>query len=369
MVGILDNATFSNIVEQHKNLYQDSLGPWLAMIEQDLMLQLMPDFGDTKGMYLEFNIEEKLQGSFEQQVISLQSAVGRPWMTANEARARMNLSSLPEGDNLVTPLNVLTGGQASPRDSAPPAAEEPPATAPAEAPKAIAHVHTKARGEFDPTLPEARAQHERKWREVLTAYFERQERVIASRVPKGGAPTIDQVWIDAERWDKELAQDLYQLNVATATYWARWMAEQLEIEIIDEQMYDWLSGHARRTAANINATTREQVTAALSTGDYGGAVRDVFSGARTGRVPGIALTEVTTSASFGSTEAAKKSPYTTKTWQTNSGSPRASHAALDGQTVAINERFSNGLMWPGDPTGGDVDERAGCQCSVGFGRG
>ena len=41
MVGILDHATFSNISEQHKNLYQDSLGPWLVMIEQDIKLQLL----------------------------------------------------------------------------------------------------------------------------------------------------------------------------------------------------------------------------------------------------------------------------------------------------------------------------------------
>ena len=39
MVGILDHATFSNIKEQHKNLYQDALGPWLAMIEDDIDLQ------------------------------------------------------------------------------------------------------------------------------------------------------------------------------------------------------------------------------------------------------------------------------------------------------------------------------------------
>src|SRR5690554_6984432 len=28
LVGILDHATFSNIREQHKQLYQDTLGPW-----------------------------------------------------------------------------------------------------------------------------------------------------------------------------------------------------------------------------------------------------------------------------------------------------------------------------------------------------
>ena len=123
MVGILDNATFSNIKEQHKNLYQDCLGPWLAMIEDEISLQLLPDFEDIEGVYIEFNIQEKLQGSFEEQVQSLQSAVGRPWMTPDEARARFNMPSLGgDAAQLATPLNVLIGGQASPRDSVPPKA-------------------------------------------------------------------------------------------------------------------------------------------------------------------------------------------------------------------------------------------------------
>ena len=357
MVGILDHATFSNIVEQHKNLYQDSLGPWLKMIEQDLMMQLLPDFEDTEGLYLEFNIEEKLRGSFEQQTIALQSAVGRPWMTANEARARMNLPSLDGGDALVTPLNVLVGGQTSPRDSAPPKALAP------------GHIHAKARGELDPTLPELREQHRKKWREVLEAYFDRQEKAIASRVPaKAGAPTIDAVWTDGARWDRELAQDLYPLSVATATEWAMYLAGELEIELIPELMYDWLSGHARVTASDINLVTRMAIEGALSQGDFTGALHNVFDVARSGRTPEIATSQVTTTANFGTTEAAKQSPYTEKVWQVNSGNPRASHAAMNGETVAINERFSNGLLWPGDPSGGSVDERAGCECSIGFRR-
>jgi len=49
---------------------------------------------------------------------SLQTAIGRPWMTANEGRARMNLTRMDgDADQLVTPLNVLVGGQASPTDS------------------------------------------------------------------------------------------------------------------------------------------------------------------------------------------------------------------------------------------------------------
>jgi uncharacterized protein (DUF885 family) len=36
MVGILDHATFGNIEEQHKMLYQDTLGPHLQEIQQEM---------------------------------------------------------------------------------------------------------------------------------------------------------------------------------------------------------------------------------------------------------------------------------------------------------------------------------------------
>lgn len=122
MVGILDHATFSNITEQHKQLYQDTLGPWLAQLSEAINLQLLPDFEDTAGVYVEFNMAEKLRGSFEEQAVQLQTAVGGPWMTRNEARARVNLPQIDGGDELIVPLNVTQGGQASPTDSAPPQA-------------------------------------------------------------------------------------------------------------------------------------------------------------------------------------------------------------------------------------------------------
>lgn len=124
MVGILDHATFSNIREQHKQLYQDCLGPWLVMLEEDIELQLVAaEFTNVDDVYLEFNIAEKLKGSFEEQSAALSTAVGRPYMTANEARSRLNLPrhSSPTADALA---DVAPGqGQAFGR-SGPPAPEE-----------------------------------------------------------------------------------------------------------------------------------------------------------------------------------------------------------------------------------------------------
>jgi phage portal protein BeeE len=98
MVGILDHATYSNITEQHKIVYQDTLGPWLTSIAEDIELQLLPGLDDSEGVYVEFNIAEKLRGSFEDQARSIQALVGAPVLSRNEAR----------GPSIETPLTVGT---------------------------------------------------------------------------------------------------------------------------------------------------------------------------------------------------------------------------------------------------------------------
>ena len=117
MVGILDKASFSNITEQHKMLYQDTLGPWLTMIQDEIALQLVPDFepgAKAQDFYVEFNLREKLTGSFEQRGAVLSQAVGAPWLTRNEARAMDNRPPVDGGDDLIQPLNVTQNGDQNP---------------------------------------------------------------------------------------------------------------------------------------------------------------------------------------------------------------------------------------------------------------
>lgn len=44
---------------------------------------------------------------------------------------------------------------------------------------------------------------------------------------------------------------------------------------------------------------------------------------------------------------------------------RESHIAMNGETIDINETFSNGLEVPGDPSG-DSEEVINCRCAVGY---
>lgn len=133
MVGILDHASFSNITEQHKMLYQDTLGPWLTMIQDEIALQLVPDFESKPDQfYVEFNLREKLTGSFEERAASIQASVGAPWMTRNEARALDNRPPIEGGNELVQPLNVTQNGDQDPIPAAPKPAMTPTEKPPVE---------------------------------------------------------------------------------------------------------------------------------------------------------------------------------------------------------------------------------------------
>jgi len=370
MVGILDNATLTNIREQHQNLYQDCIGPWLTMIEQDIDLQLLPEFEDSANIYVEFNLNEKLKGDFEEQIKTLQSAIGRPWMTPNEGRARMNLPSMGgDADRLATPLNVIVGGQASPRDSAPP-------------PKML---HAKG---FDSVSPELRERHERKWREVLHKLITDQQSVILSQVGaeissgKGKSYIGSVEWKsyigsgvwwsdeDDDGWNSRLTADLLRLNHLTTIEWAKRMLEQMGTQIEDWEAFEdrllpWLAEHSRIQAENFNTQTREALSTALLDPDPLEAVKGVFNTAITVRVVSEAVSAVTNASNFGAHEAANASGLRQKRWRVNSNNPRPTHAAINGETVGIREVFSNGLRWPGDSRG-SADETAGCQCSVEF---
>ena len=352
LVGILDHATFSNVKEQHKHLYQDCLGPINAMLEEDIILQLLPEYGDSEGVYVEFNIAEKLQGSFEEQAQSFSTMVGRPVMTANEGRARLNLPRDPDpaSDQLVVPLNVLVGGQASPRDSAPKSLPQ-----------------TKAAGEvIDPSLLDLRAQHVAKWRRVLAKFFGRQGAAMIGRVRDDSA--LETVWQDGERWDRELTADLLALNTLTATTWGRHVAGLVQADLDEARMMDYLATRSARAAEGINRTTQAQIGAALLAEVPKDAVKGVFETAQEARAEGIAQSGVTSAANFGSHEGARQGGLRQKVWQAQfSADPREEHQAMNGETVAIGDLFSNGARWPGDPVLG-AEGNNHCHCTLGFRR-
>lgn len=111
MVGLLDNANYSNMREFRRMLYGETLGPIIRMIEQRLNAFMLPAMNLPDAVYVEFNVESRLRGSFEEQGQVMRTAIGGPWMTINEGRALQNLPMVDDGDALIKPLNLAQEGE------------------------------------------------------------------------------------------------------------------------------------------------------------------------------------------------------------------------------------------------------------------
>ncbi|MFT4288164.1 phage portal protein [Nocardioides sp.] len=112
-------GTYSNVEAYREAKYRDVLGSWIVNLEQALNVGLVESKFMGSDEYVELDVDAKLRGTFEAESKAFQTATGRPWMLTNEARAKKNLPPIEGGDELVTPLNVLVGGLANPRDTAP----------------------------------------------------------------------------------------------------------------------------------------------------------------------------------------------------------------------------------------------------------
>lgn len=115
-VHILDRATFSNITEQFRSVYRDTMAPVLGYFEAVLEDQLRgsfmpgasePDFGDD--VYAEFLLDEVLRGDFEKRQEAYDKA---KYMTLAEKRELENLPFIEGTDVILVntadqPLDML----------------------------------------------------------------------------------------------------------------------------------------------------------------------------------------------------------------------------------------------------------------------
>jgi HK97 family phage portal protein len=120
VVHILDRATFSNITEQMRSMYRDTMAPHIGGLEATLDFQLRPDFVDDDSAYAEFLMDEVLRGTLEERAAAIQSAINSGQLTPNEGRALDNRPAMPGGDRLFINSTMVPIEQAD-RSVAPPA--------------------------------------------------------------------------------------------------------------------------------------------------------------------------------------------------------------------------------------------------------
>ena len=359
-----DTQTYASSKDNARALYAECLGPDLQMIQQRINSFLLPMIGASPDTYVEFDLTEKLKGDFEQRAAVIQSSVGGPWLTRNEARRDNNLPPIEGGDELIVPLNVITGGQASPQDTH---SNQMSRTVLCTCGK---H-HPKTKAEEEPeeiSISGKVPQREQdKVADLLDGFFKRQAKSI---IPKLGAEAD---WWNEERWNKELADDLEPVMDEIATKHGEKMARALGVEYVAEKTVNYLRKMAEGRAETINAETKKKIQQAVDDADEDEEdPEDVVRHEMDKRsdvdaaLLGAMLSKV--AAGWGTEEATRQATdqgsrkKVFKVWETGANA-RESHQLMDGETVPIDEPFSNGADWPGDDSL-DPDESCGCNCST-----
>ncbi|WP_336250951.1 phage portal protein [Stomatohabitans albus] len=350
MVGLSDKGTsWASEREHSRMLFRDTLPPWMEQVTQDLERQLLPDLGAGPGVYLEFNLRAKLEGDFTEQAQAFQMQVGAPFMTRNEARARLNLPPVEGGSELITPLNVATGAVASPRDTDP-----------------ASFLSRDYLGKRRALSSEERAERRQaQWLDQPRNAASGQLGVTHAAIKEelrqrwdSGERTISGLF-SAQKWDRRMVEQLRPAVLADLERATKDLAETIlgDVEVM-QGMEDTMTAHAKAHNADIMRALADVLRA-----DDPEAAFDAFLKGGFKKPHELVDTWFDGYETQAKGLLGRRLSGATKTWVVTSANPRASHAAMHGETVPATETFSNGLMWPRD-TSSTPDEWLHCRCEL-----
>ncbi len=375
LIGVFINGSGNQLAEARRQLYEDVLPPVFRRCAGVFTKSLVEtEYGDSKR-HFRFDIKEKLEGNVLERMKSAVTITGRPFVTTNEMRREFGLPDVPGGDELVTPANVLTGGQPSPHTMVvghatsgvgeAPAPGTPADIAPTKAIKALSpndgEAYTKAMVRRD-AAKARRATYATDMARLMRRHFNRQADSLKGK--SFSAP------MDSERWNSELSNDLYALSMKQIKAEGEIVAKRLQGEFDTRHVENYTKAMSKAVATGINATTQSEIDKARSRNatkseDDTDEADQVLAVAASSRADQIGDTRATAVAAFATMEAAKQnmgSGFRVKQWVW-SGAANSRHGGVASETVNVYDEFSNGGQYPGDHALG-VEETARCQCAL-----
>lgn len=350
-------ANYGGYAALRRDLYTRVLGPLIGRIEDALNAEIVPTLagGDT-AVYGMLDRTEAQDGTLLERVQALQSATGGPVMTRAEARERLDLPYLEGTEELIVPLNVIQGGQASPTDSG------SQNLSGSDTNQLDHRQQDQAAEEGKSLAPKARMVLKAVTSRPSPSILEQMRRAYVDELQREG---LSEAAVEAlaDRIEPFLAEQAVEaangviLRSGTGTEtigrgairnYIRQMAEGKAGAAVDAAM---------RLLGAVSGDDAAQDTARET-------IEDILSEDRLGLWADASTKDAT---GFGSQEGARRSGAVRKMWVHNGSShPRAEHAAMNGETVDMDDTFSNGMRWPHDWGGGDADDIVGCNCDIAY---
>lgn len=383
----LDRSTFANYAEARRSFWEETLMPLQKRFTQRIVKELMPRVEGVRPRRSVVRFDNSdvlaLKESEKDRWDSALLAVRAGAITINQFCRRVGLPTTSDGDVYLIPAGVTPVGspaevielQAQAR-----AAQQPPDDTEDEAPEDEAGTETSKASRYPDQLvaympgdgqagvwietsakPDDPAV-EAFARDIALVVNQQRDEVISEgeKVHALLAIQRDEKMIpwDADRWNAELAKAI-EPHMRKAAFRA---ARKVDSGAATEPMLGYVRAASRNVSERWNEQTRLELDAAVVTGgaDVLDKVGAVFAAAAGARALTLAVSMSTEMNGFGKVDTAKRVGLPMKTWVVTSANPREEHAEMDGETVPVDEDFSNGMRWPGGPN---------CQCDVEIGDG
>ncbi len=400
MVGVFDEANYSNAEVQERIFWKRCVKPRLRALDSVITERLGKPFDDvivehdTSGIG-ELQEDQKMKAERDQ--IHTTSGI----KTINEVRAELKLPPVPWGDTWNAPMGLmpidtprLTHDETPPPDED--EDEEDEDKAATETAKAIPAVITKDNPDMerrDATWARFKIRtetHERRWFPILRNLFSNQEREVIDKVNKHWETTFRQARLDGmKRVKQQIDVLLFDFGQALRLFrksgeklitftLAAQAAEEInqyglgiQFDITNSKVFSWIREKTFKFANEVNQTTLESLRSGLEEAITKGEtitevqarVEHIFDIARSARTEAIARTEVIGASNKGAFSAYQQAGITEKEWVSSRDAKVRDEHQIDGEVTGIESRFSNKLLFPGDPNG-SAENVINCRCTI-----
>lgn len=401
LIGLMP-ATYQNRKEARKALYTEVVLPVLDILLGNFNNWLLPRYAE--GLYLDVNTDA-IEALSEDKDSLFKRANESKFLTVNEQREMVGYETVPDGDVVLVPLNVIPLADAS--LGVPQEGGEDDLGGDDEERGCPLHDHeTKdARPiEGKAFTPSERKRYRREFREVarlrerfqrkllgrVRTAFDGDAAALATAFESGG---LEGALTELARREKTAwrpmierhAQDVLRAFGRRALDQAKSAAPEIETkqdeaeDLFASIVNDYARRHAAEAVTKISETTAEALRAAVTEGlaeglpteEIAGRIAQAIGDEKGRRSMTIARTETHAAQNTGQVEQIRAlgRDDMLKGWLW-SGVSRSEHAAIDGTWVGLEDKFSVGgtmMDRPGDPAGG-AENVINCSCTLVFKR-
>ncbi len=397
MLGIHEDSNYSNATEQRRAFWIDCMIPRLRKIESVLNERLAPLYGPDIYVAYDLNGVEEMKEDQKAKAERDQIHVGAGIKTINEVRAEMDLSPVPWGDTWNAPFGLMPieshTAPIAPAGEEIDEEEEIDEKPEVEEPKKAAHVdkgYVRRTGTWVKFKAHTEAI-ERRWFPPIRRLFSDQEREVIANLRQHWEVKARHIRLNKVKdmrqdlsvilFERGEARKLFQktgrklLELALNASAEKEIKDhdlEIQFSVQNPKVSTWLSNKAFKFANAVNLTTEEALRVELveavnlgeSIAEVEKRIEEVFDIARGPRTQMIARTEVISASNEGAQAAYEQSGIVKGTeWvSSRDAKVRESHQ-IDGETINMGFTFSNGLKYPGDPSG-EAEDVINCRCTI-----